>query len=120
MKRQEAEETSRMKEPYEKGVAHHLDPESWVIVREDGGQALTGARAGRAIEPRKYLVWGADVVSADGRPHRLDQEARGTAGPHAVLEPEHARKRHFGTWEISRFITARVPWCAKGSPRTQA
>jgi len=38
-----------MKEPYEKGVATHLDPESWVFVREGVRQALTGARVGRVL-----------------------------------------------------------------------
>jgi hypothetical protein len=41
-----------MQEPHEKGVATHLDPESCVVVREGGSEALTGAHVGRAIEPR--------------------------------------------------------------------
>ena len=36
-------------------VSHHFHPESWTTVREGGGQALTGARAGRATEHRKDL-----------------------------------------------------------------
>lgn len=120
-----------MKEPYEKGVAHQLDPESWLIVREDGGQALTGARAGRAIEPRKRVqVQGADAVVASGRRQRLREQsrdrvhrqARGERGPCVVLEPEHVRKRLPGTWEISRFTTAegvgvRVEKSKDASPR---
>jgi RNA-directed DNA polymerase len=42
----------RMKEPYTEGVAIHGDPESCVGVCEGVGEALTGARAGWAIEPR--------------------------------------------------------------------
>jgi hypothetical protein len=38
-----------MKDPYEKGVATHLDPESWGLAREGLSQALTGARAGRPL-----------------------------------------------------------------------
>ena len=34
-------------------ASHHFHPESWAVSREAGGQALTGARAGRAIEHRK-------------------------------------------------------------------
>ena len=34
-------------------VSHPFHPESWAVNREVGGQALTGARAGRAIEHRK-------------------------------------------------------------------
>ena len=42
-----------MEELYVEGVATHGGPESCVVVCEGGGEALTGARAGRAIEPRK-------------------------------------------------------------------
>jgi hypothetical protein len=59
-----------MRELYIEGVAIHDDPESCVVVREGVGEALTGARAGRAIEPRNHLVRGADVVSRGGRQHR--------------------------------------------------
>ena len=38
-----------MRELYIEGVAIHDDPESCVGVREGVGEALTGARAGRAI-----------------------------------------------------------------------
>src|SRR6478735_8579800 len=41
-----------MEELYVEGVATHGGPESCVVVCEGGGEALTGARAGRAIEPR--------------------------------------------------------------------
>jgi hypothetical protein len=59
----------RMEEPYIEGVATHDDPESCVVVRKDAGEALTGARAGRAIEPRNPLIRGADAVDRSGRPH---------------------------------------------------
>ena len=52
-----------MRELYIEGVATHDDPESCVVVREGGGEALTGARAGRAIEPRNQGVRGADAVN---------------------------------------------------------
>jgi hypothetical protein len=60
-----------MEEPYVEGVATHDGPESCVAVREGGGEALTGVRAGRVIEPRNPLVRGADAVDRSGRPHRL-------------------------------------------------
>ena len=41
-----------MKELYVEGLATRGDPESCVASREGRGEALTGARAGRAIEPR--------------------------------------------------------------------
>jgi hypothetical protein len=52
-----------MRELYIEGVAIHGGPESCAVVREGGGEALTGVRAGRAIEPRKNRVRGADAVA---------------------------------------------------------
>jgi hypothetical protein len=37
-----------MKEPDGEGPASHADPESCRVVREDGGEALTGAHMGRS------------------------------------------------------------------------
>lgn len=65
-----------MKEPHEKGVATHLDPESCAVVREDGGEALTGAHVGRAIEPRNLkrrasgVLPGATALDGSERQHR--------------------------------------------------
>ena len=59
-----------MKEPYTEGLATHGGPESCVGVREDEGEALTGVRAGWAIEPRNQGGRGADVVKRGGRQHR--------------------------------------------------
>ena len=42
-----------MQEPYIEGVANHDDPESCAVGREGEGEALTGARMGTDIEPRK-------------------------------------------------------------------
>ena len=42
-----------MQELYIEGLATHDGPESCGGVREGVGEALTGVRAGRAIEPRK-------------------------------------------------------------------
>jgi hypothetical protein len=43
-----------MRTLYVEGVATHDGPESCVHVRKDGGEALTGVRAGWAIEPRNH------------------------------------------------------------------
>ena len=59
-----------MEEPYIEGVAIHGGPESCVGVREGGGEALTGVRVGRAIEPRNQGGRGADAVARGGRQHR--------------------------------------------------
>jgi len=59
-----------MRTLYIEGVANHDGPESCVGICEGAGEALTGVRAGRAIEPRNVsLVWGADAVSLGGRQH---------------------------------------------------
>jgi hypothetical protein len=62
-----------MKELYGEGLATHTDPESCVGSREGTGEALTGAHAGRAIEPRKHQVLGADAVTVSGRQYDLEQ-----------------------------------------------
>jgi RNA-directed DNA polymerase len=59
-----------MRELCVEGVAIHDGPESCVGVREGEGEALTGVRAGWAIEPRNQGDWGADAVNQSGRPHR--------------------------------------------------
>jgi len=59
-----------MQEPHIEGVATHDDPESCAVARKGGSEALTGARAGWAIEPRNPAVRGADAVFEGGRRHR--------------------------------------------------
>jgi hypothetical protein len=83
-----------MKESHIEGVANHGGPESCVDVRKGGGEALTGVRAGRAIEPRNQGVQGADAVKQAGRQHRWQRYARADSGPCAVGEPLHARNLH--------------------------
>jgi RNA-directed DNA polymerase len=64
-----------MKESYGEGVASHTDPESCAERCEARGEALTGARAGRVIEPRKgdpvirRVLPGADALSPSGKPY---------------------------------------------------
>ena len=76
-----------MKESYIEGVANHDDPESCVGVRKDVGEALTGARAGRAIEPRNHGFRGADAVERSGRQHRRRRYRELPADPALVGEP---------------------------------
>ena len=83
-----------MEELYAEGLATHDDPESCVGVCEGVGEALTGARAGRAIEPRNQGVRGADAVKQAGRQHRWRRYARAVRGPRAVGEPVHVRNLH--------------------------
>lgn len=71
-----------MKEPYGEGVAICSDPESCVVVREDGGEALTGARAGR-VWSREIVesLWGADAVAGRGRPHSTHRHREARRDP---------------------------------------
>ena len=70
-----------MKEPYTEGVATHGGPESCVGVRKGAGEALTGVRAGRAIEPRNQGNRGADAVNYVGRQHRWRRYREPSADP---------------------------------------
>ncbi len=70
-----------MKESNIKGIANHDGPESCADVRKDGGEALTGVRAGWAIEPRNQGSEGADVVNRGGRQHRCQRYRELAAGP---------------------------------------
>ena len=38
-----------------KGVATHISPESCAVVREDGGEALTGERAGQPLSRERRV-----------------------------------------------------------------
>ena len=66
---------------YGEGVASHIDPESCACGREAAGEALTGECIGQAIEPRKTMFRGADVVPSSGRQDGPGASSRDPAGP---------------------------------------
>lgn len=110
-----------MKESNIEGVATHGVPESCAGVREGDGEALTGARAGRAIEPRNQRVRGADAVNQCGRPHRRQRYRKLPADP--------ARSKNLCMYGISMRENREVPHspvrsitgrAAQGRPRPQA
>src|SRR5712692_3747389 len=90
-----------MRELYIEGVAIHGGPESCVGVREDGGEALTGVRAGWAIEPRNHLVRGADAVSRGGRPYCRQRYRELSANP--------ARSENLGMYGVSMRENREIP-----------
>jgi hypothetical protein len=55
-----------MEELYVEGLATHGDPESCVDDPRGRGEALTGARVGRAIEPRNGNPGAHAVLMAEG------------------------------------------------------
>src|SRR5580700_6867958 len=85
-----------MKESHRKGVANHPDPESCVSSRKAGGEALTGAHAGRVLSceiiatrvPTSFLMaegntGGCAIASV----YRTLRSLR----PHACMETPRAR-----------------------------
>jgi hypothetical protein len=81
-----------MKVPYGEGVASHTGPESCVLAREGGIEALTGVRAGWAIEPRKAHIREAEAVLISRRQHPAARKREGGTGSRGVEDPMHARK----------------------------
>jgi hypothetical protein len=71
----------RMQEPYEKGVANHLDPESWVAVREGRGQALTGAQVGRVLSREICEQLGCRGCSTRRRQHHAAANREASVDP---------------------------------------
>ena len=110
-----------MEELYTEGVATHGDPESCVVVRKGGGEALTGVRAGRAIEPRNHGVRDADAVYGSGRQHHQQRYRELPVGP--------ARSENHGMYGTSMRENREVPCsparsitgqAAQGRPRPHA
>jgi hypothetical protein len=60
-----------MQNSYECGSATHIGPESCGAVRKSSVEALTGERAGRVFSRVRTFLRDADVVGANGRPHRV-------------------------------------------------
>jgi hypothetical protein len=79
-----------MEELYVEGVATYGRPESCVVVCEGGGEALTGPRAGRAIEPRNVQS-GVPTPSHRRKATSMAAVSRGAVGPRVVKEPGHVR-----------------------------
>ena len=98
-----------MKESYGEGVATHTDPESCVVVREDGGEALTGGSAGRVLSreiyepPReRWVLRGANALEVSGRPHQVRRNREACQDPARSETPRmHGHTAH-GNREIPR------------------
>jgi hypothetical protein len=82
-----------MEELHVEGLATYGDPESCVDVPRGRGEALTGARAGRAIEPRNQES-GVPTLLSWRKATSPAALSRAAGGPRAVGEPGHVRNLH--------------------------
>ena len=110
-----------MEESDAEGVAIHGGPESCVGDPRGSSEALTGVRAGRAIEPRNQCNQGAHVVSL----------AEGNIADGAVREPsaDPARSKNLSMYGVPMRENREIPRspaqpingrAAQGRPRPQA
>jgi hypothetical protein len=79
-----------MEELYVEGPATHDDPEPCVDDPRGRGEALVGARAGRAIEPRNPKS-GVPTLYKRRKATPLAAFSRAVRGPRVVKEPGHVR-----------------------------
>ena len=82
-----------MEELYAEGVATHGGPESCVDVPRGRGEALTGVRAGQAIEPRNQGS-GVPTSLTEAEGNIAGGAKREPSADPAVEEPGHARNLH--------------------------
>lgn len=102
-----------MKELNCKGLAIHTGPESWVLVGNDEGQALTGERAGRVSSCEIHAPWpaardfrDADALGDRGRQHWLGRFREAELDPaQSETSSTYGRAAH-GNREILRLPAA--------------
>jgi len=83
-----------MKELYVEGLAIHGGLELCVGTREGAGEALAGAHAGRAIEPRNGSHSGVPTLSEGRKATPSTALSRAAGGPRTVGEPVLAWSLH--------------------------
>jgi hypothetical protein len=82
-----------MEELYAEGLATHGGPESCVDDPRGRGEALTGVRAGRAIEPRNEAI-GVPTLYKRRKATSLAAFSRAVGGPRVVKDPWHVGNLH--------------------------
>jgi len=95
-----------MKEPYREDVASHSGPESCVVTREGGDEALTGVRVGWVLSREiTGIDQGADAVLGSGKQHRSCRYRETRSGPARSETPSmHGISSH-GSREIPRLTS---------------
>src|SRR5512132_4392327 len=91
-----------MEELYIEGLAIHGDPESCVGDPRGRSEALTGVRAGWAIEPRNRIGPGCRRCHRKRKATPAAAFSRAAVGPRGVEDPVHAR-------DLSRCETREIP-----------
>jgi len=87
--RRETGGRQRVQVPYDEGVANHIGPESCVVGREAGREALTGVRVGQPSSGETLHDRSADALqSAEGHTPRRVIASAGRL--RAVVRPWHA------------------------------
>src|SRR5271170_691420 len=100
-----------MKEPYGEGLATHTDPESCGELREEGAEALTGARAGRVLSRERAQLRDADAVGGSGRQHRMHR--------YREMQTDLARSQTPGMYG-NTLLENREILCPPGAAKSQA
>ena len=93
-----------MEELYVEGLATRGGPESCVAFRKGRGEALTGARVGRAIEPRNHQ-FGVPTPSPWWKATRPVALCESLAGP--------ARSENHGMYGTSKRENREIPLLAR-------
>jgi hypothetical protein len=70
-----------MKESHTQGLASQGNPESCAAIREDNGEALTGAHAGGVLSRENRFNRGADAVRLAGKQHASARQGKHTCDP---------------------------------------
>ena len=79
-----------MKEPDDEGLASHIGPESCVVVRKNGGEALTGVHAGWVLSREIAQRPGCRRCENKRKATPRTTAWRVGRGPCAVEDPTHA------------------------------
>ena len=103
-----------MKESYVEGLASYGGPESCVLIREEGIEALTGVRAGRVLsrvihDPglRSRGERGAEAVETGRRQHPGCRHGKAAWGPARSQTPRTRGNTLHGNREIPHSSVAR-------------
>src|SRR5437879_5418244 len=97
-----------MKELYGEGPASHTDPESCVVSRKAGHEALTGAHAGGALSREISGNQDADAVYSAGRQQWWKVVTGGGHGGKTPDQGEHGADGRVPDTKLGR----RVSWAA--------